>query len=131
MVSVFYCCLSQFRSSQLFVVKIRFETRYNEEAKLKAAEEEKAKAEKEKEAAKSVSVSKPDGAESTRPLKTATSSAEQDLDVFLLGDLGDSDEGPGAFPVHCIDCLGNLLSFSQILLLSTEYFILCSISLLF
>ncbi|XP_057519926.1 uncharacterized protein LOC130800425 [Amaranthus tricolor] len=71
-----------------------FETRYNEEAKLKAAEEEKAKAEKEKEAAKSVSVSKPDGAESTRPLKTATSSAEQDLDVFLLGDLGDSDEGP-------------------------------------
>ena len=26
------------------------------------------------------------------------SSSDQDLDVFLLGDLGDSDEGPGTVP---------------------------------
>ncbi|KMT10862.1 hypothetical protein BVRB_5g113600 [Beta vulgaris subsp. vulgaris] len=70
-----------------------YEKKYNEEAKLKAAEQEKAKAEKEKEIVESVAVSKPDGAEPTRTLKTSTSSAEQDLDVFLLGDLGDSD-GP-------------------------------------
>lgn len=75
---------------------IRYEKSYNEEAKLKAAEEEKAKAEKEKDIVKSVAVSKPDGAEATQPLKKATSSAEQDLDVFLLGDLGDSD-GPGIY----------------------------------
>lgn len=76
-----------------------YEKKYNEEAKLKAAEQEKAKAEKEKEIVESVAVSKPDGAEPTRTLKTSTSSAEQDLDVFLLGDLGDSD-GPGAFENH-------------------------------
>ncbi|KAL2935386.1 Trigger factor [Bienertia sinuspersici] len=69
-----------------------YEKSYNE-AKLKEAEEEKAKAEKEKDTVNSVAVSKPDGAEPSRPLKTSTSSAEQDLDVFLLGDLGDSD-GP-------------------------------------
>lgn len=27
-----------------------------------------------------------------------SSSSDQDLDVFLLGDLGDSDEGPGTGP---------------------------------
>ena len=59
----------------------RYEKSY-EEAKLKAAEEEKAKADKERDIVKSVDVSKPDV-------------AEQDLDVFLLGDVGDSDDGAG------------------------------------
>ncbi|OMO58762.1 hypothetical protein CCACVL1_25366 [Corchorus capsularis] len=36
--------------------------------------------------------SKPEAKETKQPSKTSTSSAEQDLDVFLLG--GDSDEGP-------------------------------------
>ncbi|XP_021731057.1 uncharacterized protein LOC110697967 [Chenopodium quinoa] len=71
-----------------------YEKRYDEEVKLKAAEQEKAEAEKEKEIVASVAESKTDVAEPTRPLKTSTSSAEQDLDVFLLGDLGDSDDGP-------------------------------------
>lgn len=30
--------------------------------------------------------------------KNAPTSSDQDLDVFLLGDLGDSDEGPGTVP---------------------------------
>lgn len=71
-----------------------YEKRYDEEVKLKAAEQEKAKADKEKETVASVTESKPDAAKPTRPLKTSTSSADQDLDVFLLGDLGESDEGP-------------------------------------
>ena len=33
-------------------------------------------------------------------LKTETSSVEQDLDSFLLGDLEDSDGGPGTFFQH-------------------------------
>uniref|UniRef100_A0A803N364 BSD domain-containing protein n=1 Tax=Chenopodium quinoa TaxID=63459 RepID=A0A803N364_CHEQI len=70
-----------------------YEKRYDE-VKLKAAEQEKAEAEKEKEIVASVAESKTDVAEPTRPLKTSMSSAEQDLDVFLLGDLGDSDDGP-------------------------------------
>ncbi|KNA03635.1 hypothetical protein SOVF_207270, partial [Spinacia oleracea] len=70
-----------------------YEKRYDEEVKLKAEEQEKAKADKEKETVARVAESKADGAGPTQPLKTATSSAEQDLDVFLLGDLGDSDDG--------------------------------------
>ena len=31
-----------------------------------------------------------------------SSSAEQDLDTFLLGDLEDSDGGPGIQPIHSI-----------------------------
>ncbi|KAK9684446.1 hypothetical protein RND81_10G210800 [Saponaria officinalis] len=70
-----------------------YEKKYMEEAELRAAEQEKA--EKSKEITKSIVVSKPDGAEPAKTtLQKATSSAEQDLDVFLLGDLGDSDEGP-------------------------------------
>lgn len=37
--------------------------------------------------------------------KSPTSSAtEQDLDVFLLGDLGDSDDGPGMLLLHVNLC---------------------------
>lgn len=114
--SLFQCSLVASSSSAVpyfFLAIIRYEKKYNEEAKLKAAEQEKAKAEKEKEIVESVAVSKPDGAEPTRTLKTSTSSAEQDLDVFLLGDLGDSD-GPGAFENHCFDILGKHITLSQI-----------------
>ncbi|GAB4860910.1 hypothetical protein Ancab_036071 [Ancistrocladus abbreviatus] len=68
-----------------------YEKRYMEESKLKSAEQEKD--DKSKEAQTGSTVSKPDAPETSRQLKTSTSSAEQDLDVFLLGDLGDSDEG--------------------------------------
>ncbi|XP_074317115.1 uncharacterized protein LOC141653292 [Silene latifolia] len=71
-----------------------YEKKYMEQAELKAAEQEKADRAKEQELAKGVSVSKPDGAQPAKPLQNARSSTEQDLDVFLLGDLGDSDEGP-------------------------------------
>lgn len=69
----------------------RYEKKY-EEAKLKSAEQEKD--DKAKETSEDAAISKPEGAKSTQPLKKATSSSEQDLDVFLLGDLGDSDDGP-------------------------------------
>lgn len=69
----------------------RYEKKY-EEAKLKSAEQEKD--DKAKETSEDAAISKPEGAKSTPPLKKATSSSEQDLDVFLLGDLGDSDDGP-------------------------------------
>lgn len=69
-----------------------YEKKYTEEAKLKS--DEQAKDDKAKESTKDVTVSNPEGAKATQPLKKATSSAEQDLDVFLLGDLGDSDDGP-------------------------------------
>lgn len=49
------------------------------------------------------------------------SSTEQDLDTFLLGDLEDSDEGPGILLIVCLDlvtetsCLTKQLNFvSQI-----------------
>ncbi|KAH9625632.1 hypothetical protein KSS87_012151 [Heliosperma pusillum] len=71
-----------------------YEKKYMEQAEVKAAEQEKADRAKEQELAKGVSVSKPDGAQPAKPLQNARSSTEQDLDVFLLGDLGDSDEGP-------------------------------------
>jgi len=71
-----------------------------EEAKLKAAEQEKN--DKAEETGKDTTISKPEGAKATQPLKKATSSSEQDLDVFLLGDLGDSDDGPGAFSTSTV-----------------------------
>lgn len=40
--------------------------------------------------------SSPDVKQASNQIKTSTSVSEQDLDVFLLGDLGDSDDGgPG------------------------------------
>ncbi|KAF5202179.1 Bsd domain-containing protein [Thalictrum thalictroides] len=66
-----------------------YEKRYMEEAKLKSAEKEKVDRLKEQ---APTGTSKPEAAETNHHSKT--SSAEQDLDVFLLGDLGSSDEGP-------------------------------------
>lgn len=39
--------------------------------------------------------SKPEAKEVNQQIKTSSSSTEQDLDEFLLGDPGDSDDGPG------------------------------------
>lgn len=49
-----------------------------------------------KDSSSSTPVPKGESKESKLQSKPSTSStAEQDLDVFLLGDLGSSDEGPG------------------------------------
>lgn len=66
-----------------------YEKRYTEE-QIKSAEQEKD--EKARETAGSCNVSEVDRMETKRLSKT-TSTSEQDLDVFLLGD-GDSDDGP-------------------------------------
>ncbi|PIA63275.1 hypothetical protein AQUCO_00200950v1 [Aquilegia coerulea] len=81
-----------------------YERRYTEEAKLKSAEKEKDDRLKEQAPA---GTSKPEATETNHHSKT--SSAEQDLDVFLLGDLGSSDEGPGivlyTYPLMLVDIL--------------------------
>ncbi|KAF5933797.1 hypothetical protein HYC85_029968 [Camellia sinensis] len=71
--------------------KLRYERRYMEEARLKAAEQ--AKDDKKKEASTSGTTSETETGGINQKSKTSPTS-EQDLDVFLLGDLGDSDDGP-------------------------------------
>ncbi|THF94541.1 hypothetical protein TEA_016473 [Camellia sinensis var. sinensis] len=68
-----------------------YERRYMEEARLKAAEQ--AKDDKKKEASTSGTTSETERGGINQKSKTSPTS-EQDLDVFLLGDLGDSDDGP-------------------------------------
>ncbi|MCL7037666.1 hypothetical protein MKW94_003724 [Papaver nudicaule] len=68
-----------------------YEKRYNEEVKLKSVEQTKDEVKNNEPTA--ATVSKPDATEQNRQIKTASSSTEQDLDIFLLGDLGSSDEG--------------------------------------
>ncbi|GMQ11029.1 hypothetical protein CsSME_00053803 [Camellia sinensis var. sinensis] len=68
-----------------------YERRYMEEARLKAAEQ--AKDDKKKEASTSGTTSETETGGINQKSKTSPTS-EQDLDVFLLGDLGDSDDGP-------------------------------------
>ncbi|XP_043703024.1 uncharacterized protein LOC122653147 isoform X1 [Telopea speciosissima] len=71
-----------------------YEKRYMEEVKLKGLEQgQQAKDDKAKDISPVGTTSKQDKTETNRPNK-ASSSTEQDLDVFLLGDLGSSDEGP-------------------------------------
>lgn len=65
-----------------------------EDMKLKSVEQ--VKDEKAKEPTDVGITSKEEVKEVNQQSKTVTSSsAEQDLDVFLLGDPGDSDDGPG------------------------------------
>lgn len=65
------------------------EKRYTEEAKLKSSEKS------EENAAGEISSAGTDKEGTTNKSKNSTASiSEQDLDVFLLGDTGDSDEGP-------------------------------------
>jgi hypothetical protein len=68
--------------------------KYFEELKVKA-EEEKIVSEKELSQTPQATTS-PEQKDTKVPNKTSISSSrEQDLDVFLLGDLGSDDEGPG------------------------------------
>lgn len=70
-----------------------YEMKYFEELKVKA-DEEKNVSEKELSQTPQVTTS-PEQKDTKVPNKTSTSSSrEQDLDVFLLGDLGSDDEGP-------------------------------------
>lgn len=63
---------------------------------LKRKSEEKGKEENMMEIPKAGTTVKEEAKETNKQNKTSTSSpTDQDLDVFLLGDLGDSDEGPG------------------------------------
>ncbi|KAI3977146.1 hypothetical protein MKX01_004025 [Papaver californicum] len=68
-----------------------FEKRYNEEVKLKSVE--KTKDEVKCNEPTAATISRPEVLEHNRQIKTSLSSTEQDLDIFLLGDLGSSDEG--------------------------------------
>ena len=74
---------------------IRYEKQYMEEIKLKEAEQ------KNEDDTKQTSVvggnDKEEGTE--KNLSSKSSSAEHDLDTFLLGDLEDSDGGPGIQPI--------------------------------
>ncbi|KAL9263072.1 hypothetical protein AKJ16_DCAP26952, partial [Drosera capensis] len=79
-----------------------YEKRYMSELAAKSKEEKKD--DRSKENPQGDAAPKPDGAAASTQTKARASSSEQDLDVFLLGDLGDSDEeGPGklSFPSHC------------------------------
>lgn len=71
---------------------VRYEKRYNEDAKRRAAEEVK----DDMKSSEDGTISKPETGVIVQKTKGVSSAAtDQDLDVFLLGDLGDSDDGPG------------------------------------
>ncbi|KAA8541081.1 hypothetical protein F0562_025044 [Nyssa sinensis] len=74
-----------------------YEKRYMEDAKLKSAEQVKGDEVKGDEVKETLTggTSKTEVKGMNQKSKSATSSATEDLDVFLLGDLGDSDEGHG------------------------------------
>ncbi|XP_077237636.1 uncharacterized protein LOC143879248 [Tasmannia lanceolata] len=70
-----------------------YEKQYMDEFKAKSVEQKEN--EKGNENSTTGTASKSETIAASRPSKTSTSStAEHDLDVFLLGDLGSSDEGP-------------------------------------
>lgn len=82
------------------MVSDRYEKRYMED-NLKSAEQ--VKDDKSTESPIVGMGSKSEGKETKLQSKTSASSAtEQDLDVFLLGDLGDSDENPGMISSICL-----------------------------
>ena len=60
------------------------------------AEEEKKDSQKEASQSQASQATTPEQKDTKAPSKTSTSTnPEHDLDVFLLGDLGSDDEGPG------------------------------------
>jgi hypothetical protein len=60
------------------------------------AEEEKKDSQKEASQSQASQATTAEQKDTTAPSKTSTSTnPEHDLDVFLLGDLGSDDEGPG------------------------------------
>ena len=80
--------------TNLSYIWIRYEKKYTEEAKAEIISVEKAQVESEKEVSLAGTICKPVTEATTQKNKKATSStSDQDLDVFLLGE--DSDDGPG------------------------------------
>ncbi|KAJ6848021.1 uncharacterized protein M6B38_115985 [Iris pallida] len=72
---------------------IPYEKQYMENLKVEMVEQKKIDGNKESSASASTSASEVKGTKlQSKP--SASSTTEQDLDVFLLGDLGSSDEGP-------------------------------------
>lgn len=72
---------------------VQYEKKYIEESKLKAAlQEQKEKVQENSSPASTSKTQVPESKPQDKASKSAT--ADHDLDVFLLGDLGDSDEGP-------------------------------------
>uniref|UniRef100_A0A2N9J8I4 BSD domain-containing protein n=1 Tax=Fagus sylvatica TaxID=28930 RepID=A0A2N9J8I4_FAGSY len=69
-----------------------YEKRYMEDLELKSAEQ--VQDDVAKESTKVGIISKPEAKEVNQQSKTSSSSTEQDLDAFLLGDPGDTDDGP-------------------------------------
>lgn len=79
----------------VFVI-FSFEKEYMEEVKQRAEEAKEDKS-------KQTPVVKAEEPESGLQSKTSSSSAEQDLDTFLLGDFEDSDGGGGIFTkIHAL-----------------------------
>lgn len=74
-------------------VYCRYEKDYTEDVSLKAAE--KIKETEVKESSSSVRSKEANEISKPKENNAKPSSSEQDLDVFLLGDLEDSDDGPG------------------------------------
>ncbi|KAJ6824689.1 uncharacterized protein M6B38_379330 [Iris pallida] len=70
-----------------------YEKQYMENLKVEVLEQKKVDGTKESSASASTSTSEVKGTK-LQSNTSASSTAEQDLDVFLLGDLGSSDEGP-------------------------------------
>ena len=75
------------------VLPISYEKQYAEEVTLKANEQ--SSSDRLKEASSATPVSKDEVKETKSETKGSSSKIEQDLDVFLLGDLGSEDDGPG------------------------------------
>ncbi|KAI4344005.1 hypothetical protein L6164_011283 [Bauhinia variegata] len=98
-----------------------YEKRYMEDAKLISTEQENAKLnpteqDKDNKAVESPKVeltSNQEEQEVKKENKTSTSSTEQDLDVFLLGDTGDSDDDPDDQNVGFDDDLDKLVDSSD------------------
>lgn len=77
---------------------IRYEKQYMEELKLKEAEQ--LEDDKAKQTPLVGEADKAEGSETNKKsLTSKSSSTEQDLDTFLLGDLEDSDGGQGPVPL--------------------------------
>lgn len=83
---------------------VRYEKRYNEDARRRSAEEVK----NDMKSSEVGTLSKSETGKTVQKTKSVSSeAAEQDLDVFLLGDLGDSDDAPGI--LFCMILITKLL----------------------
>lgn len=75
-----------------FFFWLSYEKRYTEEAELKSADKSKTEVAEDNASSGTTSKTTVDGKDQ-KSKKTTSSTSDQDLDVFLLGE--DSDDGPG------------------------------------